>query len=146
MKTFHHQGSDGRVSEAVQRGEEATAASQRQVQTGPRHQGEDAGRGESQEKHWSLIGQYWSRDLITGLWLVNTCLITWILASDWSILVTRPECMKSLNLIFEILKEIVTSSRPRVPKTQIQGGYWADIKIWSLHYRMKGQVSFISKS
>ena len=39
---------------------------------------------------WSLtnsicpvIGQYWSRDLNTDLWLVNTDHVTWILTSDW---------------------------------------------------------------
>ena len=32
----------------------------------------------------TLIGQYRSRDLDTGLWLVNTDHVTWILASDWS--------------------------------------------------------------
>ena len=30
-----------------------------------------------------LIGQRWSRDLNTGLWLVNTDHVTSILASDW---------------------------------------------------------------
>ena len=38
-----------------------------------------------------MIGQYWSRDLNTGLWLVNTDHSTWILVSDWSILVTWSE-------------------------------------------------------
>ena len=35
--------------------------------------------------YWPVIGQYWSRDLNTGLWLVNTGHVTSILASDWSI-------------------------------------------------------------
>ena len=33
---------------------------------------------------WPLIGQYWSRDLNTGLWLVNTSHVTGKLASYWS--------------------------------------------------------------
>ena len=32
-----------------------------------------------------VIGQYRSRDLNTGLWLVNRCHVTWTLACDWSI-------------------------------------------------------------
>ena len=32
---------------------------------------------------WPLIGQYWSHDLNTGLWLVNTGHVTWILDCDW---------------------------------------------------------------
>ena len=35
-------------------------------------------------EYWPLIGQYKSRDLNTGLLLVNTDHVTWILASDWS--------------------------------------------------------------
>ena len=36
-------------------------------------------------EYWPLIGQYWSHDLDTGLWLASTGHVTWILASDWSI-------------------------------------------------------------
>ena len=32
--------------------------------------------------YWSLIGQEWSRDLETALWLVKSDHMTWILASD----------------------------------------------------------------
>ena len=43
-------------------------------------------------KYRLLIGQYWSRDLKTGLLLVNIGLVTWIwkLDSYWSIKVTWP--------------------------------------------------------
>ena len=34
--------------------------------------------------YWLLIGPKWSRDLDTGLWLVQSDHMTWILASDWS--------------------------------------------------------------
>ena len=37
-------------------------------------------------EYWPLIGQYLSFDLNTGLWLVNTDLVTWILTPDWSII------------------------------------------------------------
>ena len=40
--------------------------------------------------YWPLIGQYWSRDLNTAIWLVNTGHVTWILSSGWSIQVTWP--------------------------------------------------------
>ena len=33
--------------------------------------------------YWSLIGWQWSRDLDTGLWLVDIDHVTWILASNW---------------------------------------------------------------
>ena len=34
-------------------------------------------------EYWPLIGKYWSRDLNTGLWLVNADHVTLILFSDW---------------------------------------------------------------
>ena len=40
------EGGGGGITEAVQGGEKETETSQRQVQAGPRHQGEDEGRGE----------------------------------------------------------------------------------------------------
>ena len=39
-----------------------------------------------EDEYWALIGQYWSRDLNTELWLVNTEHVTWILTCDWLIL------------------------------------------------------------
>ena len=39
-------------------------------------------------EYWTVIGQYWSPDLNTGFWLVNTSHVTWILDCDWSILIT----------------------------------------------------------
>ena len=33
--------------------------------------------------YWPLNGPEWSRDLDTGLWLVQNDHMTWILASDW---------------------------------------------------------------
>ena len=41
-------------------------------------------------QYWPLIGQYRSRDLNTGLWLVNTGHVTLVLASDWSRDLTFP--------------------------------------------------------
>ena len=38
-----------------------------------------------------LVNMYLSRDHNTGLWFVNTDHVTWILASNWSILVIWPE-------------------------------------------------------
>ena len=35
-------------------------------------------------RYWFLIGREWSHDLDTGLWLVESNHMTWILASDWS--------------------------------------------------------------
>ena len=43
--TSYYEGGDGRAEETVSRGEEETAESQRQVQTSPRHPGENEGRG-----------------------------------------------------------------------------------------------------
>ena len=40
--------------------------------------------------YWPLIGQQWSQDLDTGLWLVSSDHGTWILASDWSAVITGP--------------------------------------------------------
>ena len=39
----------------------------------------------------SLHCEYLSRDLNTGLWLVNTGHMTWTLAFDWAVIVTWPE-------------------------------------------------------
>ena len=40
----------------------------------------------------SLIGWEWSRDLDTGLWLAENDHVTWILASDWSSLLSPAWC------------------------------------------------------
>ena len=44
----------------------------------------------SQWSHWPLIGWEWSRDLDTGLWLAESGLVTWILASDWLRVISWP--------------------------------------------------------
>ena len=49
-----------------------------------------------------LIGPHRSRDLITGLWLVNTGHVTWILASNWSALVTWPEYCLLIGQYFQV--------------------------------------------
>ena len=35
-------------------------------------------------EYWPKIGQDWSHDLSTSLWLVNTDHVTWILSTDWT--------------------------------------------------------------
>ena len=48
--------------------------------------------------HWPLIGRERSRDKDTGLWLVECDHVTWILASDWSLM---PSCLPDNDIVVE---------------------------------------------
>ena len=65
-------------------------------------------------EYWLLIGPEWSRDLNTGLWLVQSDHVTWILASDWSIEASPsitpqiPHALQSKSLANSLIHSLIS--------------------------------------